>query len=222
MIHSSLHSFLKSTRPFQTLSDADVEKLISFIQEKFFERGDNIYNEGDEADSIWLVYSGRIQIFKSTVGLKSFAVESLGPRELFGTFCRLGQFQKKYPCTATAATTSVVLRLSDKIFQQYCSAQALAMQDLCSLCSDRLKTIQEMRCLGQAPAEARLASILVKLHQTYGETLPFTKKEISELAGLTIETTFRISTVFQKKRWIFSRRGQIQILQVQSLQSLFE
>jgi CRP-like cAMP-binding protein len=96
------------------------------------------------------------------------------------------------------------------------------VRGICALCSERLKDVQDLRCMGQESVPVRVATILARLEQVHGEILPFTKKEIAELAGTTIETTFRTLAQFQKKKLLSSLRGKIQILNAQALKDLSE
>ena len=61
---------------------------------------------------------------------------------------------------------------------------------------------------------------LLELAGKHGETLSFTKREISEIAATTVETTIRVMSGFQKKGWISSTRGKIRIEALDKLQAV--
>ena len=94
------------------------------------------------------------------------------------------------------------------------------MRGVCALCSDRLKDVQDMRCLGQESVLVRVATILMRLHLVHGEIIPFTKREVSELIGATIETTFRAMSELQKKGLIISHRGKIEVRKPDEIRKL--
>ena len=96
------------------------------------------------------------------------------------------------------------------------------VRGVCSLCSERLNDVQDLRCMGQESVPVRVASILTRLERVHGATIPFTKKEVSELCGTTLETTFRTLAEFQKKGYLVSLRGKIQIKKSQELKIIVE
>jgi CRP-like cAMP-binding protein len=193
------------------LALGELQQLVRRTTEKSIAKGEAVFNEGDPADSVWVLYKGRIQVFKHTSGNRPFALESLGSGELFGTLCRLGGDDRFYPCTAIAAESTVTLRIPEDLFLEYYKENPGFIRDVCSLCSERLKDVQGLRCVGQEPVAVRMASTLLCLHRVHGNTLPFTKREISELVGVALETTFRTLAEFQKKGYLTSLRGKIQI-----------
>jgi len=212
-----IKAFLGSIEPFKSLSKEDLQKLASVTREKSYAKDDVVYSEGEVADSVWVLYKGRTQIFKYTSTGKPFAIESLGPGELFGTLCRLGGNGRTYPCTAVAAQATVVFKILDKTFLEYYMKSPGMVRGVCSLCADRLKDVQDLRCEGQEAVPVRLASTLVRLGQVHGLTIPFTKREISELIGATLETTFRALKDLQKKGLAVSGRGNIHIKNLEKL-----
>src|SRR5205085_2224119 len=96
------------------------------------------------------------------------------------------------------------------------------VRGVCTLCSQRLKDVQDLRCMGQETVAVRVGSILLRLYEVHGATLPFTKKELSELSGTTIETTFRTLHQFEKKGLVTSQRGKIQIKKPEHLKTLLQ
>ena len=215
---SQIAEFLSATTPFNELSQADLLAISSKARECRYARGETIFNEGDLADSVWVLFEGRIQIIKYNSQAKPFALESVVPKELFGTLCRLGGGGRKYPCTAVAAGPVTALKILDHTFLEYYGKNPGMVRGVCSLCSARLKDVQSLRCVGQESAGVRIGNILARLYQTHGETIPFTKKELAELSGTTTETAFRTLHQFEKKGILKSLRGKIKVLKPSDLE----
>src|SRR3990170_622396 len=116
---AELQGFLSRIQPFSHLTRGEIKEVGSHLREAGYQRGQTIYNEGDAADSVWVVFEGRVQILKYTSEGRTFAIESLGRGELFGTLCRLGGNGKCYPCTAVAAGPTKVLRILDRVFLDF-------------------------------------------------------------------------------------------------------
>ena len=214
--------FLSSIQPFKELSTEDLRKVSSLAKEYQFTKGQTIYSEGERADSVWILFDGRIQILKYTSEAKPFAVESLAAGELFGTLCRLGGDGRNYPCTAVAANPVTALRILDRTFLEYYVKNPGMVRGVCSLCSERLKDVQDLRCMDQESVPVRIGSILLRLYLVHGATIPFTKKEVSELSGTTLETTFRTLSQFQKRGMVASLRGKILIKNPDRLKNFAE
>lgn len=219
---TEIQKFLSSIQPFKALSTGGLKDIASKTREKVFSKEETIFNEGDPADSVWVIYRGRVQVFKYISDGRRFAIESLGPGELFGTLCRMGGSGRNYPCTTVAAEETVALQILDKVFLEHYMKSPGMLRGICSLCSDRLKDVQDLRCMGQESVHVKLANILTRLHQVHGDTIPFTKKEISELIGVALETTFRAVADFQKKGLLASSRGKILIKKPDDIRDLMD
>lgn len=216
------NKFLSQISPFKVLPPDELNRLASRLQRKTYSKGETIYAEGDPAESVWVVTQGRIQIFKYSTQGRPLAIESIAPGELFGTLCRLGGDGRQYPCTAVAAVDSDVLRIADREFLDVYNRFPAVVMGVCSLCSQRLRAVQGLSCSSQEPVEKRLAMLLLKLQKKHGMILPFTKRELAEQVGTTVETTIRVMSRFQKKGWVSSARGQITLKAPARLEKLLD
>jgi CRP-like cAMP-binding protein len=216
----SAKQFLAQTHPFKVLPAVELDRLASRARLKSYDKGETIYSEGDPADNVWVLIKGRIQIFKYTSQGRPLAIESIAPGELFGTLCRLGGDGRQYPCTAIASVNSEIIQISDKEFLSSYNRYPALVLGVCSLCSQRLQAVQGLSCSNQEPVEKRLAMLLLKLQEKHGMVLPFTKRELAEQVGTTVETTIRVMSRFQKKGWISSSRGKLQLKSLEPIQKL--
>ena len=217
-----VQQFLASIQPFKALPTDDLRRVAGAARAQSFSKGETIYTEGDPADSVWILKEGRIQIFKYSSGGRPHAIENLGPQELFGTLCRMGSNGRIYPCTAVTSTPSTVIRILDRTFLDFYNRFPGVVMGVCSLCSQRLNAMQGVSCAAQEPVERRIAVILLQLQKSHGDTLPFTKREVAELAGTTVETTIRTISAFSKKGWVVSARGKIRLKAPDEIQKLTE
>lgn len=217
-----IQRYLASIGPFKLLAPQELMFLASSAKMKTFAKGETLYAEGDGADGVWVLRQGRIQVLKSLSDGRPFAVETLAPGELFGTLCRLGSNGRSYPCTAVAAGPVTVIWIPERAFLDHYSRSPGFVRGLCSLCSERLQDVQGLRCLGREAVPVRVAATLLRLHQVHGSTIPFTKKEISELIAAALETTFRALAALEKKGILASSRGKIHINKPEALRSIVE
>jgi CRP-like cAMP-binding protein len=123
---------------------------------------------------------------------------------------------------AVAAMDSVSIRIPDRFFNGLYNRFPEMVSSTCRLCSLRLGSMQQRASTYPEPVRTRIVRILFQLQKTNGNELPYTKREISELAATTVETTIRILSVLEKKRWITSERGKIMLKDIPHLQSLLQ
>jgi CRP/FNR family transcriptional regulator len=204
-------NFLSGIEPFKSLSEDEVKGLAHAAKEVSFDKGETLYSEGGEANRVWILKKGRVHIFKYTAQGKSLVIESLVGGEIFGTLCRLGGEGKYYPCSAVAETEVTAIQIPDRYFLECYRKSPKLASGICSLCIERLRDAHDLTCLGQELVPKRIATILIRLYKVHGSIIPFTKREISDLVGTTLETTFRSLSDFQKKGYLRSLRGKIQI-----------
>ncbi|MFN0118463.1 MAG: Crp/Fnr family transcriptional regulator [Elusimicrobiota bacterium] len=214
--------FLSAIPPFQGIPLNELEHLASTGQEVHHKKGETIFSEGDDANSVWVLSDGRLEIFKYTSDGKPHAIEIIHPRDLFGTLCRMGSNGRTYPCTAVASVDSVSFRIPDQVFLDLFHRYPSIVSGVCALCSNRLNMMQELTCSTQEPVEKRILRTLFQLTKTHGETLPYTKRQIADLSATTVETTIRTLSRFQKKKWIESSRGKIHLKDIAELETVFQ
>jgi CRP/FNR family transcriptional regulator, nitrogen oxide reductase regulator len=218
---NSLAAFLMKVEPFNRLPVEAVERLSLLSQVVRHTKGEVLYNEGESGAQVWVLMEGRLEIFKYNADGRPLAIESIQPRQLFGTLCRLGALAATtYPCTAVAATDAVSIRIPDRFFNGLYQRFPAMVSSTCQLCSLRLGSMQQRAVTYQEPVRTRIVRILFQLQKTNGNELPYTKREISELAATTVETTIRVLSVLEKKRWVSSERGKIMLKNIPHLQSL--
>ncbi|MBI4248522.1 MAG: Crp/Fnr family transcriptional regulator [Elusimicrobia bacterium] len=217
---SDIFRFLSSFEPFKALPKKDLEHLALSTAHGTYKKKETVFSEGGAADRVWVVYRGRMHIFKYTSGGKSLAIENLVAGDIFGTLCRLSGNGRVYRCTAVAAQPAEALSIPDRLFNRHLSVPKMALS-VCALCAQRLKEIHDLRCIQTEPVDTRMAHILLQLSKKTGsDDLALTKKEIGDLCGVSTETVFRTLSKFQKKGWLESGWGKIQIKKKEALERL--
>ena len=218
---NSLAAFFTKIEPFNCLPAEEIERLSRRCQVTRHAKGEVLYNEGEAAVHVWVLQEGRLEIFKYSGENRALAIEAIQPNQMSGTLCRLGVLNAGiYPCTAIAAVDSVSVRMPDHFFQELYSRFPAMVSSTCQLCSLRLGSLQQRAITFLEPVRTRIIRILFQLQSTNGNELRCTKREISELAATTVETTIRILSALEKKHWIASQRGKIQLKNISRLQGL--
>ncbi len=68
--------------------------------------------------------------------------------------------------------------------------------------------------------EQRIAGVLLMLHDKLGPELPFTRQEIADMSGTTVETAIRIMSRLTEEGIIKSTRGRIKVADGEKLRRL--
>ncbi len=203
---------------FKDLPKEAMEVASRYFEEKSYKKGETVYLEGDSAQFMWFVKSGRVNAAKTLPNGFALTVCRVESGCMFGMCC---DFKTKiYACQTTAATDAVVVRVPIKPFMAIVEKYPGVASGLLGALARRLGDAQHMRSLTQESVEKRIVEVLLSLHKEHGTTLPFTRKAIAEMVGTTVETAIRVLSGFQKKGIIRSVRGVITMVKLADLQKI--
>ncbi len=214
----SLVGFLAKTRPFSGASRADVEALAAVCSEHLFSSGECVFQEGERATSGWLVRDGRVRILDVVSRSRQSQIELLGPGELFGFFCRLGEENSTYPCTAVAEGPLAAVRIPDQPFAALRRHNPAAAQCTLECAASRILAMRREINYGRENAGARVARTLLVLHARFGDDIPITRHALSVWVGSAQETVFRVLARLRSKRLVSTGRGRVRILDSKGLE----
>ena len=213
-----MDKLLATVEPFKHLTPSERQKIVSVARERHYAKGETIFREGQPSNAVWIVKTGRVHLMKFLASGKVSTTCVMSPGE---TFCCLPALDRKaYPADAVPAEDSTVIRIPADAFHQAMTQSAkFTQQTLCLFC-DRLRQVEHKGCMVYEPAEQRLAQVLLTLSKKFGQTIPLTRQELSELAGMTQETAIRTLSRFKKRGMISSSRGQTTLVRPKQLEAL--
>jgi len=186
--------FLSRVPLFDNLASEQYTVLESIASEKTVARGETIFSEGDPADHIYIVKTGKVKIFKLSPEGKEQILHVFGPGEPFAEVAAF--IGDTYPAHAVALQRSSLLVLPRKDFAKLIEDDpSLALNMLASL-AQRLKKFAAMiESLSLQEVPARLAGHLLYLaerQQSATVELDLPKGQLAALLGTTPETLSRI------------------------------
>ena len=122
MIVSSpeLKAFLVATPLFGGVSDASLDLLISILDERRFDLGDNIVAEGEPGRSMYIVHSGKLVVSKIGKSGRVIRMSHLGPGDFFGEMTLLEPQNRS--ATVVAETPTVLYELTARNLYAYYKA----------------------------------------------------------------------------------------------------
>ena len=206
---------------FSTLHDDELAALASLAIERRFAPDEFIFWDGDAPDWFYIVAEGQVKVLKHSSLGREFIIAFFGPGEMFG---EVAVFENKpYPASAQAVAETRVLGIRGEDFLSFLEHRPQVALRIINVLGGRLRDAQgRLRDLAGERVEQRLARTLLMLSAKLGPTLPFTRQEIADMAGTTIETAIRVMSRLKDGGIIRSARGKTIILDETRLRLLSE
>ena len=130
---------------------------------------------------------------------------------------------RPYPASAQAITATRLIGIKKTDFWDYLLKHPSIALKVINVISGRLREAQSrLRDMAGERVEQRLARMLLMLSAKLGSTLPFTRQELSDMAGTTTETTIRVLSQWKDQGVTISERGKIIIVDEKKLRQLAE
>ena len=159
---------LKSNPVFASLPAREIDALAAATREDPVRARNYIFMEGDPAESLCIVKSGRVRIVRHSKAGKDVILELLGPGEIFGGVAVIEN--RPYPASAQAVEASVILKISAQALIAVSDRHPSVIRELALMIGRRLRTAHDsVKSLAVDPVEARLAATLLRLAQRDGQ-----------------------------------------------------
>jgi CRP/FNR family transcriptional regulator, nitrogen oxide reductase regulator len=201
---------LKQSPVFATLDEPELAELSRLAFERRLVADEAVFWEGDDSGCFYIVAEGQVKVTKLTSTGKEVILAFFGTGEMFGEVAVLEN--EPYPASARAVTDAHLIGLRKKDFLAFLIRYPEVALKVISLLSGRLREAQSrLRDLAGERVEQRLARLLVRLSARLGPTLPFTRQELSDMAGTTTETTIRVFSQWKNRGILRSVRGRTTI-----------
>ena len=221
MRETSKAQILKRSSIFSGLSDDELAALAELTTEYSFLPDQSVFWDGDAPERFYIITEGSIKVLKYSSLGKEFIIAFFGPGEMFG---EVAVFENKpYPASAQAVARTRVLGIKREDFLTFLADRPQVALRIISVLGGRLRDAQgRLRDLAGERIEQRIAAVLVMLSSKLGDTLPFTRQEIADMAGTTTETTIRVMSQLRSRGITRSVRGKVTIIDAEKLRLLSE
>ena len=206
---------------FESIGQADLQSLSNKAIEKNFKKGDIIFKEGDSNIFVYIISDGQVKSAKYTADGKEAITEILGKCDVMGQVVILGKASYDYSASALTDTSALLIKRDDFLAVIKKNSE-LALKLIESLSSRLKETQNKLQEFVSEKVEQRIAKALLMLKGRMGDEIPFTRQEIANMVGTTIETAIRVTSRFKEAKIIDSVRGKIMILNEQKLKVMAE
>jgi CRP/FNR family transcriptional regulator len=190
-----------------------------------YEKGETIFHEGEPADRIHFLYTGRVKIVKAA-GSRDLILEILGAGEPVGA---VAAFERRpYPASAIAIEPSGVVSIPEREFFQLIESRPEMTRSLLSGLTMRLIMLNKRLADMTGQADAKMARLFVTLGERMGARsgnsvfipLALSRQEIADLLGITLETAIRLMSRFQKDDVIRTEKNGFTIPDLDTIRAL--
>jgi CRP-like cAMP-binding protein len=210
---------------FKGLPKPLLEDLGMIVVDQIFKKRQHIFADGDDGNGFYVVISGRVKIFKSSLEGKEQILHIFGPGEPFG---EVPVFEGlKFPASAEAMDESRIFFFPRDAFIGLIKKNPdIAMNMLAVLSRRLIRFTQLIENLSLKEVPGRLAAHLLYLNDlnkaSQDLALDISKGQLASLLGTIPETLSRILGRMHKAGLIESRGPRIKIMDIQGLEDLAE
>jgi len=197
---------LKETSLFEGLEESHLRELVSRGRLRSLEGDQTVFLEGDRAQGLYVVISGRVKVFKLSAKGREQTLKIMGPGDPVGEVAVLSG--ESYPASAETLEPSEVLYIPRQAFLDLVSREPEVAMRLLAALSARLRSFASLiEDLSLRDVSERLATYLLSL-AIVGESgdevdLGVSKAQLSATVGTVPET---LSRAFQQ----LSRAGAVE------------
>lgn len=155
-------SLLKRVPIFSSLSEPEFAFLAIHLVQRRFQAGELIFSEGDPCSGLYIVQSGNVRIFKSSVGGREQVLAIDGPGS---SIAELPVFDGgSYPASAQAVNDCNLLFVSRQDFQSLCLQYPQVALKVLRVVGGRLRNLVGIiEELSFTTVRHRLIALLVRL-----------------------------------------------------------
>jgi CRP/FNR family transcriptional regulator, cyclic AMP receptor protein len=200
---------LRQAPLFESLDDAATRELEAGATDVELTRGDRLFGEGDEGDSLYVVLDGKIKLTRAAADGRENLISVLGPGEMFG---ELSLFDPRPRTMSAAAVTDVRLAaLAHDYLRTWLTGRPdVAMHLLAALARRLRRTNEVMSDLVFTDVPGRVAKALLDLAARFGVQREdglqvnhdLTQEELAQLVGASRETVNKALADFVARGWI--------------------
>ena len=184
---------------FAGVAAAELDELLKEARAVRHPKNSNVFEQGQEAHSLFLLLHGHVRAEKTTPDGKQIVVRYVSAGEVFGVAQAIGL--KHYPATAVAAVDSVSLAWPSAAWPRLVARHP-------ALAANTLQTV------GQRLQEAHTLLRLLKqagrkVERGIEIDFPISRQDVAEMTGTTLHTVSRVLSAWEQQGLVESGRQRI-------------
>ena len=217
-------SLLRSHPLFRDLPPAVIERLGSYMKTRRVARGTTMFAKGDPGSGLMGVLAGAVKVSVASADGKDIVLNVFREGDIFGEIALLDGRPRTADATAMSDCELIVIERRD--FVPFLSSQPDVMLKFIEiLCSRLRRTSEQVQDITFLNLPTRLAKTLLQLTGgVQGSETPtkatITQREISQMIGMSRESTNKQLRVWAKRGWIRLERGGVGVLALDKLAAI--
>ena len=208
-----------------SLKESERHELLTNTRRRRFAKGEVVVHEGDPADSLHLVVSGRLAVRVATSSGDNATLNILGPGDYFGELSLLDGRQPARTASIVALEPAETLSLAASAFRELRLRHRGAEQLLLTLLARRVEELSARLLETMYDGlDRRVFRRLVELSRVYAQpvnqtddprtpvVVPLTQEQLAELVGGTRPSVNQVLKRLAERRVIEIGRGRVTVL----------
>lgn len=194
---------------FQGVALEAAEALASSLTEADYVRGDSVFVEGEEGDTLYIVLAGKIKIGRKAADGRENMLSVMGPSDMFGELSLFDPGPRT--ATATVVTDARLAALSHSSLRPWITDRPEIAEQLLRVLARRLRrTNDALADLIFTDVPGRVAKALLQLAERFGSQEDdglhvrhdLTQEELAQLVGASRETVNKALADFASRGWL--------------------
>ncbi len=212
-------ALLRATTLLKELQEEDLLRLATRAVTRRFRRGQVVFTEGETADTLLVVASGRLKVLTKADDGRDHVLNIVGPRETLGELNIVEGGTRSAGVEALEPSTALVLDRT-AVWELVRERPAVAEQLIRALVAHVRRLTGANADLVFLDLPRRVAKLLLLRMREAGRPmieLGLTQTEIASLLGGSRQSVNQALREFERRTWILSEGQTITILQVDRL-----
>jgi len=157
---------MKDLELFQALDETERQSIVKLAKGKLYRKGEIIFQEGDTADVVYLIRTGKVLLYKSSVDGKEISLDILEENGIIGENTIFEDLLQTF--NARALEDAFICRCFKDDFAKLLQNPAVAMKFIRSL-TDKLNSYTDsMADIAFCDVKGRVFNTLIRLGKKYG------------------------------------------------------
>ena len=216
---------LRQAPLFQGLDEEASNALENSMTTVSLRRGENLFDEGDEGDRLYVVISGKIKLGRTSADGRENLLAILGPGQMFGELSFFDPGPRS--ATATAVTDAQLRSLGHASLSPVLAEQPNVAYAMLNQLAGRLRRTNEV--VGDmvfSDVPGRVSKALLDLADRFGRQTDegilvnhdLTQEELAQLVGASRETVNKALADFASRGWLRLEPRSVTITDIERLQ----
>ena len=137
---------LNRWRLFAELASEDAQVILKSCEERILVGGEELFHENDTGDSLFIVQSGRVDIFKNIRGDVDRSLASFGPGDVIGEMSFIDGARRSATARTTESSEFLVLSRASfaRVQKERPDIAAAFFRNMAAIVASRLRTTNEL------------------------------------------------------------------------------